>query len=703
MNMKKLNKIGIGSFGEVYLFRNKTTGSIYAGKIISLGDLEQGSLNKTHKREIRIMSSINHPSILLFFGYNIKDNNLILFTEFQTKGSLKEQLGSLNHFTDTKKLINLYGIASGMSYLHSESIIHRDLKLDNILEDDNFYPKISDFGLSKDLSNSNLSNQSSKKYKGTPLYIPPEVWNGGEWTKSGDVYSFSMVSYILLTNQEPYENYFDLTKAIYSQKRPEFNCPISECYKNLITRCWSENPSDRPSFNEIVDILKNDERFITENVDKVEFMFYVNLIDQKIKESKIVEIEEEYNDDERREEEEEECLVKNEDYISLPEEIQNIFKKFSSLKKINIASSETEIIHSNKVLSLVNLIEVLKFFDEVTVDIKYPSIYFDECFKFVQEIQKKIKDIIINIVVCDFSDVKNKLRNKSQPVLVTIDSNFNEIPDGAFYYSASIKKVIIPSSIKVIGAGAFYDCNSLEQILFENPPSLTLIKNGAFTMCDLLNNVYIPSTVTTIQFGAFDSCVKLTEVVISPCAKLSDSIFNLCISLKKITIPSSVTEICLGTFSNCKSLEIIFFESPSSLSIIGEYSFKECTSLQQIVIPSSVSLIKNGAFCNCSSLRQISIPSSVEHIDDEVFKECSSLIQISFEAQSSLNSIGNSCFKKCCSLKKITIPSSVNKIGEDAFSNCSSLSKIKMPSSLKIKNLKEYLGIKKSKAEIKYI
>ena len=88
-------------------------------------------------------------------------------------------------------LIHIYGIASIMSYLHENDIIHRDLKLDNILFDDYLFPKISDFGLSK-VMNRNNSNvlQSSKGIKGTIVYLAPEILvdeSDPQYSKASDV------------------------------------------------------------------------------------------------------------------------------------------------------------------------------------------------------------------------------------------------------------------------------------------------------------------------------------------------------------------------------------------------------------------------------------------------------------------------------------------------------------------------------------
>lgn len=91
---------------------------------------------------------------------------------------------------DTKKLIIIYGIATGMSYLHSHNILHRDLKPYNIYLDDSLYPKIAGFNIAREIKNGKI--EINENIKRTPVYIAPEVYlNKGYSTKS-DVYSFSL-------------------------------------------------------------------------------------------------------------------------------------------------------------------------------------------------------------------------------------------------------------------------------------------------------------------------------------------------------------------------------------------------------------------------------------------------------------------------------------------------------------------------------
>lgn len=133
----------------------------------------------------------------------------MIITEFLLNGSLKDVLSSSmqlkigSYWNNTKKLINIYGIAAAMSFLHSNNIIHRDLKPSNILVDDFLFPKILDFGLSK--INDQPLNSLPEKLIGTPLYLAPEIWEKYEYSNAGDVYAFAYVEYEIILNERPFK------------------------------------------------------------------------------------------------------------------------------------------------------------------------------------------------------------------------------------------------------------------------------------------------------------------------------------------------------------------------------------------------------------------------------------------------------------------------------------------------------------------
>ena len=189
-------------------------------------------------------------------------------------------------FDGTRKLIIVYGIASAMSYLHKHDIIHRDLKPTNILMDDFLFPKIADFGLAKVNTIEKvdfLLKSTQGSIKGTPIYMAPEIWQRLEYSKASDVYAFGLILYELFTQTKPFDgcNVFQIPMMLLKKYRPLFNKEIPHIIKNLITRCWSEDPKQRPTFDQIIDELKNNKEYITSDVNRKEYSIYVNYIEEQ--------------------------------------------------------------------------------------------------------------------------------------------------------------------------------------------------------------------------------------------------------------------------------------------------------------------------------------------------------------------------------------------------------------------------------------
>lgn len=286
--------IGTGGFGTVFKVKNKKTGEIFAAK--EFKDFRLGDGTENISRELNIIAKLSHPSILKFYGYspNDFDNNPkpVLITEYAENNSLYTVLDledrgiSPAGWDDTKKLITIYGIASGMSYLHYYSIIHRDLKPHNILMDSLFFPKIGDFGFSKILHENadSFSFESTNCVKGTPSYIAPEIWAADKnedipYSKASDVYAFGMLLYEMMTLKAPFEKLTipQICNKVASGERPELIDSIEEPYKSLIEQCWSQNPNERPTFAQIIEELQSD-KFITPTIDESEFNEYLDYI-----------------------------------------------------------------------------------------------------------------------------------------------------------------------------------------------------------------------------------------------------------------------------------------------------------------------------------------------------------------------------------------------------------------------------------------
>ena len=147
---------------------------------------------------------------------------------------------------------------------------------------------------------------------------------------------------------------------------------------------------------------------------------------------------------------------------------------------------------------------------------------------------------------------------------------------------------------------------------------------------------------------------------------------------ERVVIPNYVKEIGDFAFKNVSTLKSIII--PNSVTSIGDHAFDDCSSLRDVTIPNSVTSIGNIAFCGCSSLRDVTIPNSVTSIGGGAFFDCSSLTSVTIP--NSVTSIGDHAFDDCSSLRDVTIPNSVTSIGDGAFGGCSSLTSVTIPNSV---------------------
>jgi serine/threonine protein kinase len=264
-------------FGQVYL-------GLWNGKYIAIKKFNlkhkhevnpslnslKNNLNKFIK-EINIISNLRHPNITLYIGSSINylaanslRNEYYLITEYIGKGSLFDFLHVLKlKFSCLETLSIIYEIAIALKYLHSRDILHCDLKSSNILLDDNFKIKVSDFGLSKLYSI--LSNDYDFKGRvGTPHWMPPEVMLGKQYLKESDVFSYGMIIWEMIYCEIPY---YGLTpnqiigivgdyKKIVEVKDLNSGNNILKSLKFLAKNCLNYEPEKRPSFDEIIKYLE---------------------------------------------------------------------------------------------------------------------------------------------------------------------------------------------------------------------------------------------------------------------------------------------------------------------------------------------------------------------------------------------------------------------------------------------------------------
>ncbi len=242
------------------------------------------------------------------------------------------------------------------------------------------------------------------------------------------------------------------------------------------------------------------------------------------------------------------------------------------------------------------------------------------------------------------------------------------------------------SQLNTLGYGAFAECEALTSITL--PESLTTLGERVFAGSGL-TSIVIPKNVTNISGHAFYYCDSLESVTFeenSSVTLIDDYAFQNS-GLTSIVIPQSVEELNCA-FYEATNLASVTFEENSSLTTIGNYCFAE-TALTSIVIPDSVTTIEAGVFIG-SSLSSITLGNGITQILQEMFSNCSNLTSISLSENiteidsyafnnsgltsinipDSVTSIGQEAFKNCSNLKTVTIGSGVTTIGTGAFKNC---------------------------------
>ncbi|XP_050256651.1 PR5-like receptor kinase [Quercus robur] len=272
------DKLGQGGFGGVY------KGKLLDGRPVAVKVLNESKGNgEEFINEVASISRTSHVNIVTLVGFCLEGQKRALIYEFMPNGSLEKfiQDGNLektNLHLGWEKLFQIaIGIARGLEYLHrgcNTRILHFDIKPHNILLDEDFCPKISDFGLAK-LCIRNESNISMTGTRGTIGYIAPEVFsrNFGGVSHKSDVYSYGMMILEMAGGRNNTDVGVSQTSEIYFPhwiyKRLELDNDIgflsnmttteNEMVRKMILVglwCIQTNPSDRPSMNKVIEMIE---------------------------------------------------------------------------------------------------------------------------------------------------------------------------------------------------------------------------------------------------------------------------------------------------------------------------------------------------------------------------------------------------------------------------------------------------------------
>ena len=292
---------------------------------------------------------------------------------------------------------------------------------------------------------------------------------------------------------------------------------------------------------------------------------------------------------------------------------------------------------------------------------------------------------------------------------ITIGNSVESIGAGAFRNCSSLENIIIPDSVTSIGNDAFSNCSSLKSVVLGN--SVESIGSSAFSYCSSLESIIIPASVTSIGGSAFGNCSLLIiycEAESQPddwdwswnsyCPVVWDcnnndaaedgyihvNVDGLSYGIKDgvATVLGQIWNIVTANIKN----SVTYKGNAYSVTSIGSYAFYDCSSLTSVVIPDSITSIGDSAFNNCRSLTNIEIPDSVTSIDSYAFSGCD-LLQ--YYVEDNIKYLGNNenpyvylVGVTSTSINSATIGNGCKVINSYAFSRCSSLESIVIPTSV---------------------
>ncbi|ESQ56095.1 hypothetical protein EUTSA_v10025537mg [Eutrema salsugineum] len=264
------NVIARGTYGTVYK-------GIYDDQDVAVKvlDWEEDAKNRDlFRQEVTVWHKLNHPNVTKFVGASMGTTNLkiksadsenslpqracCVVVEYVPGGTLKQYLiRNRRKKLPFKVVIKLaLDLSRGLSYLHSEKIVHRDVKTENMLLDAQRNLKIADFGVARVEA---LNPKDMTGETGTLGYMAPEVIDGKPYNRRCDVYSFGICLWEIYCCDMPYPDlsFVDVSSAVVLHNlRPEIPRCCPNALANIIKKCWDGNPQRRPEMEEVVKMLE---------------------------------------------------------------------------------------------------------------------------------------------------------------------------------------------------------------------------------------------------------------------------------------------------------------------------------------------------------------------------------------------------------------------------------------------------------------
>lgn len=251
---KVIRNIGNGGFAKVVLAIDSKTEKLYAIKVVSRDQIVKLGLLNYLENELRLSARFDHPNIVKIYDIIYLKDVICIVMEYLSNGDLQTLIASGFTFSFPEQVRIMKELLSGLSYLHKRGVSHRDIKPENVLFDQNFHPKLIDFGLSRE----NSSNM--KTCCGTILYMAPEIIcsNSGYDGMKSDIWSFAVTFHLLCNKNYPWDKHSEI------QLMKDFKCNSLQLrilsngiIGKILSMCLNFDPSERPTAQKLIEFIED--------------------------------------------------------------------------------------------------------------------------------------------------------------------------------------------------------------------------------------------------------------------------------------------------------------------------------------------------------------------------------------------------------------------------------------------------------------
>ena len=477
-----VKSIGEGGMANVYLANDKILDRKVAIKVLR-GDLANDEkFIRRFQREAQSVANLSHPNIVEVYDVEEEEGQHYIVMEYIEGKTLKQLLQKRGSLTLSEVIDIMLQLTDGLAHAHDAYIIHRDIKPQNIMIQDDGLVKITDFGIAMALNATQLTQTNS--VMGSVHYLPPEQANGKSSTIKSDIYSLGILMYELITGSVPFkgDNAVEIALKHLKEKIPSIrrqNPTIPQSVENIVLRATAKNPKNR--YDSVKDMNKDLKECLNEdkkNEKKIVFEYPENDIDD----TKVIT-----------------NVKKSKPEIEEPKDLNELKEK----KKIEEQNNEEEVIGSMTkkdkyklpiilagifigLLIIAGIVFVLIGRDEVT-DIKVPDVVDLSVEDAIAELKRLgfnytteegYSDTIEKGNVIRTNPVKGSSRKKGSTIVIveSVGSETYELEDftGKKYYEVKAK-------LELLGINVLVEKKSVEKPEdYENKEDLIVDQNPKY-------------------------------------------------------------------------------------------------------------------------------------------------------------------------------------------------------------------------------